>query len=339
MEYFRDRFIAELNDEGEIEIAGNVWSRHDVLETMDPDAATEVFQDWVDNAKQAAIERTREFLAETDCLDRFRTLAHRTRQGAVVPFVGAGMSATSGFPLWPSFLRSLARNMPALEATVAAHLATGAFEEAAQAIIDVRGKIALTEDIHNRFGSHRRELQGPVQLLPGIFTGEVVTTNFDYVLSQAYQVAGKAFTTVFCGPELRNAPQRIGNDPRCLLRLHGQGDDDLGRVLTLAEYEAAYTADRTLGGVLSAIIGLRSLLFVGCSLDQDRTLKALTQLRQASQVTPPRHYAFLQLPEPGQREERTRLLSAAEIYPIYYPAGDHDQYIEDMLITLMEGGL
>ncbi len=339
MEYFRDRFIAELNDEGEIEIAGNVWSRHEVLVTMDPNAAKDVFQDWVDDAKQAAIERTREFLTETGCLDRFRTLAHRVGQKNVVPFVGAGMSATSGFPLWSQFLKNLVRGAPKLEAAVVAHLTAGRFEEAAQAVVEARGAISLSEAIHNQFGAHRRKVEGPVQLLPAVFAGEVVTTNFDYVLPHAYKAAEQPFTTVFCGPDLRSAPQRLGNDPRCLLRLHGQGDDDLGRVLTLTEYEDAYTANRTLAGVLAAIIGLRSLLFIGCSLQQDRTLQALIQLRQTAQVAPPRHYAFLQLPEPDQREDRTRLLSDAEIYPIYYPAGDHDQHIEDMLITLMEGGL
>jgi hypothetical protein len=109
MEYFKDRFVAELNNEGEVEIAGNVWSRHEVLETMDPEAAKDVFQNWVGAAKQAAIERTREFLTETDCIDRFRTLTHRIERGNVVPFVGAGMSATSGFPLWSPFLHSLVR--------------------------------------------------------------------------------------------------------------------------------------------------------------------------------------------------------------------------------------
>jgi len=339
MEYFRDRFIRELNDDGEVEIAGYKWTRHEVLETMDAEGSKEVFRGWVDDAKQAAIGRVREFLTETNCLDRFRTLSHRVKIGNVVPFVGAGMSLTSGFPLWDQFLLSLVGENPAALAEVQALISRGNYEEAGQIVGDVRGVRTLSEDIHNRFGSHLRAIAGPVQLLPSLFSGEVITTNFDYVLPHVYRSVEHPFSTVFCGPELRTAPQRIGNDPHCLLRLHGQGDTDQGRVLTLAEYEDTYAKDRTLAGTLSAIVSLRSLLFLGCSLSQDRTVAALRELRASAQADPPRHYAFLPYPEAGQREGRNRFLSEANIHPIYYPGGDHDQYIEDLLVTLMEGGV
>ena len=339
MEYFKDRFIEELNEEGTIEIAGNTWTRHEVLETMDPEAAKEVFQNWVNDTKLAAIERTRQFLTETDCLDRFRTMNHRLKAGNVIPFVGAGMSFSSGFPLWSPFLQALVQELPETMDIVQAHISKGEFEEAAQIVKEVRGSNILSEDISNRFGSHRNYVQGPVKLLPEIFRNEVVTTNFDYVIPHVYRNANCDFSTIFCGPELRTAPQRIGNDPHCLIRLHGQGDTDQGRVLTREEYDETYRDGRTLASVLSAIIGLRSILFMGCSLELDRTVSALCEIRQSAQVDPPRHYAFLPLPDAQRREERRKFLSQAEIHPIYYPDGDHDQCIEDMLITLMEGGL
>lgn len=339
MEYFKDRFIAELNSEGVIEIAGNTWTRHEVLEGMDSEAARSVFIEWVDDAKQAAIQRAREFLTETRCLERFQTLTHRIRTGSVVPFVGAGMSRPSGFPLWAQFLESLVADVAELRDEVAALLALGEYEKAAETVCVARGAAVLAEDIHNTFGSHRVVAQGPIQILPNIFQSEVLTTNFDYVLDQVYEAAKHPFKLALCGPELRTAPQRIGNTPHCLLRLHGQGDTEQGRVLTLEEYRLAYSEGRTLASVVGAMTGMRSLLFMGCSLQADRTVTALRELRQQAQVDPPRHYAFLPLPEEGRREARRQFLSGAEIHPIYYPADDHDQCIEDMLITLMEGGL
>jgi hypothetical protein len=124
-----------------------------------------------------------------------------------------------------------------------------------------------------------------------------------------------------------------------LLRLHGEGEGPDGRVLTTAEYDAAYGTDGVLPDILSAIVGLRSLLFLGCSLQMDRTVSALRTLRARAVVQPPRHFAFLPYPSADQRKQRRQLLSEAEIHPIYYPANNHDQCIEDLLVTLTEGGL
>jgi hypothetical protein len=52
-----------------------------------------------------------------------------------------------------------------------------------------------------------------------------------------------------------------------------------------------------------------------------------------------RHYALLPCPPESQRAARRAFLAEADIHPIYYPADDHDQSIEHLLITLMEGGL
>src|SRR4051812_24869657 len=112
MEYFRQRFIDELNEPGDIVIGDYAWSRHDVLNVMETEGAKELFGDWVDGAKRQAKERVREFLTETHCLDRFRTLTNRVRQRNVVPFIGAGMSVASGFHTWSSFLRKMVAGLP-----------------------------------------------------------------------------------------------------------------------------------------------------------------------------------------------------------------------------------
>src|SRR5690606_4846221 len=112
---------------------------------------------------------------------------------------------------------------------------------------------------------------GPVCLLPRLFQNEVLTTNFDYVLSHVYHRAEMPFSNEFCGVRLRDARNRIGNDPHCLLRLHGEADALEGRVLTRTEYDAAYKGGITLTNILGALIGTRSLLFMGSSLQSDRT--------------------------------------------------------------------
>jgi hypothetical protein len=197
----------------------------------------------------------------------------------------------------------------------------------------------LAEEIANQMGVHLPGVSGPVRLLPGLFQSEVITTNFDYVLNRVYTDAEAQFAREYKGTQLRQAAQRMANDPHCLLRLHGEGETAEHRVLTLTEYEAAYAGNGGLSGALGALIGIRSLLFMGCSLHTDRTFGALREIRDAAHGEAIRHYAFLPFPGEAARARRRIELGEAEIHPIYYPPEDHDAGIEDLLITMMEGGV
>ncbi|MXP44850.1 SIR2 family NAD-dependent protein deacylase [Allopontixanthobacter sediminis] len=335
-EYFRQRFIDELNEEGDIEIRTKVWSRAEVLAKMDQDIFNGLLVDWVAAERANACDQVMEFLDENGCRDRLEALIHRIKQGAVIPFVGAGMSCASGHRLWGDFLKSLLADAPDRVQEIDAFLVAAQYEEAAQAVHDILGPVVLAEEVFAKLGSHKRRVDGPVQLLPRIFGQEVVTTNFDYVLTHAYHIAGIPFANTFSGAALRDAPGRIGNEPHCLLRLHGEADTAHGRVLTSQEYSATYTEQRTLAEVINAITGTKSLLFLGCSLTDDRTVEALKHLHANAPVGRPLHYAFLPLPE-NDRQQRREFLAEAGIHPIYYPTDAHDQMIEQLLITLLEG--
>lgn len=335
--YFRQRFIDELNEEGDIEIRTKVWRRSEILEMAGDEVFNGLLVDWVSAQRTNVRDQVEEFLQENGCLDRFKALVYRHRQGAVIPFVGAGMSCASGHRPWGDFLKSLladAKNrIPEIEALLQANR----YEDAAQAVHDILGSKIFTREICEKLGDRKDPVAGPVALLPQLFNQEVVTTNFDYVLTNTYAGAKAPFTNTFSGAALREAPGRIGNDPHCLLRLHGEAETDNGRVLTAAEYDATYTQERTLAEVIGAISVTRSFLFLGCSLTEDRTVEALKQLNAKAAVGHAPHFAFLPQPEDEERLARREFLADAGIHPIYYPRGDHDLMVESLLIALMEG--
>ncbi len=339
IEYFRPRFISALNEQGEIEIGRNRWTRHDVLTKMDSEAAEDAFREWADEAKAEAKDRAAEFLRKYGCLERFRTLRVKLDAGYVIPFVGAGMSVASGHSGWGDFLLSLTQPDTELREQIQSKIKNGEFEEAAQLIEDDVGSDGLTEEVHNRLGSHVSGVGGAVCLMPFAFKYQVLTTNFDFVLPNAYANAALPFRAEYGGATLREAPLRMGNDPHCLLRIHGDADSLTGRVLTLSDYKAAYTDSHAVGGILNAITGLSSLLFMGCSLTSDRTVEALKALKSAATVAQPRHYAFLPYPGSTKQAGRRTALLEAGIHPIYYPADDHERSVEDLLISLIEGGV
>jgi hypothetical protein len=240
VEYFRQRFVEELNDEALVKVRTFEWPPADVLQTMAPHDYGAHFLDWVASQKQNAKDRTRDFLERFGCLDRFNRLHTQLDRQSVIPFVGAGLSRPTGFPLWGAFLESLTVDFPAVVDQVRADLAAYRYEEAAQLLLDRMGPDVFAEAIQNAFGSRIKTLKGPVQLLPLMFKRGCLTTNFDYVLNRVYEVSDHRLKGEFAGTRLNEAPRRLADEAHCLLRLHGEADSSQGRVLTGSEYAACY---------------------------------------------------------------------------------------------------
>lgn len=339
MEYYRERFHEYLNDTWPVSIDVFSWDSASVFRSMSPKDYEASFNEWHQSERKNSKERALEFLQETECLERFFALIHRVKLGNVVPFVGAGLSIPSGFQPWGEFLLSLLADAPQARQAVRDFVAVGKFEEAAQVAFDSLGPDAFAEEISNRLGRREVDVLGPVRLLPQLFQGEIVTTNFDDVLSSSYADSGNAFAREISGAALRAAPAQLGADRHCLLRLHGEARSAEGRVLTMSEYDETYDEARAMSGLLEKISGIRSFLFLGCSLSSDRMLSALRKIKSDSPQGSPAHYAFLPLPAEDERNARRLFLGEAGIHPIYYPAHGHDQCIEDMLIAMMQSSL
>ncbi len=75
--------------------------------------------------------------------------------------------------------------------------------------------------------------------------------------------------------------------------------------------------------LLRLLLQNRALLFVGCSLNQDRTVKILHQV--TVEYPELAHYAIVELPA-GEPEilQRDRFLSDHGIRPLWYPTGKHE---------------
>jgi hypothetical protein len=86
------------------------------------------------------------------------------------------------------------------------------------------------------------------------------------------------------------------------------------------------------------VIFRKSLLFIGCSLSYARLQKAMTAYVGSGIATDlVNHFAFAELKDRDDRVARRRTLASANIFPIWYPQGDHDTSIEALLLKLAEG--
>ncbi|HEX9944705.1 MAG TPA: SIR2 family protein [Thermoanaerobaculia bacterium] len=248
----------------------------------------------------------------------------------ILPFVGAGLSAPFRFPLWRDFLLTQAKHARVLT-KVKRNLAASQYEEAAGRVASALGHRHFDEVVRETFsrGVSGQQVSGTaVAVLPRIAGGPVITTNFDHVLEQVFRDAGRPFDLDLWGARTRLAIDTLAEDYRLLLKLHGDADDAIDRILTQDEYVRHYGGltpnkldrSRPLPSLLMRLFASRSVLFLGCSLRGDRYLNALAGLPDG-----PEHFAVVEANEtPEEQADRERFLLAHRITPIWYPKGWHD---------------
>jgi len=257
----------------------------------------------------------------------------------VVPFVGAGMSVPFGFPAWRPFLESQAPDETVRQRIVEL-LDHGQYEEAAEVLLNARGENAFHAVLEHTFGAHRLPERLPaaaILQLPRLCSGPVLTTNFDPVLEKVFENARRPFEERILGMKV-DALREAFHHSRCVLvKLHGDAADRTDRVLTWSDYERAYGEREPLTAFLRFAM-MRPLLFLGCSLGNDRTVRVLEALagelrgRRAEGLQV--HYAIVE--QPAQQAEflaRNRRLTDLGIRLIWYPTGQHG-LIADLLVYL-----
>ena len=272
-----------------------------------------------------------------------------TEKGSVVPFVGAGLSRSWGFPLWGEFLVAAAGNRPTLVEQIKTRIKADEYEEAAEDLKDVLGFAIFQNKLAKTFGDSviaGRTITGSVALLTRFPVTRVITTNFDRVLETAFSQHGIPVRPLY-GSKVEYDVEALQQSKPFFLKLHGDWEDCDNRVLTLQEYETAYgnrEPDRTdwscpLPDLLSLLLKTRCFLFVGCSLAQDRTMRVLSQITKRF---PNRMYHFAIVERPEGHEEngsalaaRKKELESLSIIPIWYPYKQHN-LIENILQYLVE---
>lgn len=340
MEFLRTQFHQELDDEGEIFIAGETFARHDILNGLAPEPYRIIFNDWLEERKERLLTKADEILARYDNNQRFDRLIAAFKTDRMVPFIGAGMSAACGYPPWTKFLNQLCSESHVKEADINVMLARGEYEEAAQLIHDDLGSALFNENLEATF-THEKPLTGPINYLPTLFPRvSIITTNFDPVIERVYENEkdnDAGFDMVQSGCSLSEVLRQIAAGSRLLIKLHGDCRRTVDRVLLKTEYDSAYADKGAVKQFFDKTMFGQSLLFLGCSLNIDRTINSMKGVvREFGAEGLPRHYAILELKSVDDRVTRKKHLSEANIFPIWYEEGDHDESLEALFLKLLE---
>jgi len=249
----------------------------------------------------------------------------------VLPFIGAGLSVPLGLPGWTPFLLDGAGEC-GITLEIEASIRDGKFEEAAQTLASALGwglfesrlQASFDKKFPTRFGSNLA-----VCHIPGLTNGPVITTNFDRALEAVFHEAGRHFTDVCWGNTADRLTAALMEDGsvRVLLKMHGDVRDRQGRVLTLSEYQDHYGAgpdidwERPLPKSLRRLFENRPALFLGCSLQNDRTLSVVKEVSRNTNLL---HYALVEAPVHAQAIARRAFLSNHGILSVFFPPGRFD---------------
>jgi hypothetical protein len=232
-----------------------------------------------------------------------------------------------GFPSWGDFLNQLAAEC-GKSSEVATLLAEGKYEEAAEVVERGLSPAIFNKRVAHNFGerpSGACELKGAVLELPDLAAGPVVTTNFDRILERVFAEAGSPFEHVIWGSMVDSIRAAMSANRSFLLKIHGDAEERTGRVLTSQEYAKHYAPGdpENLHAQLGRVFQGRTLLFLGCSLGNDRTMDVLSRILK--DALGPEHFAILEKPaSDGDFFARQQLLGERAILPIWYPTGRHD---------------
>jgi hypothetical protein len=316
------------------------YERSKVLFWLDREAYDDERTSWENDTHHARNKEVVELIRQQRLVAPFQDLLAAVDRGRVVPFVGAGMSKPMGMPLWGEALRELLGSLQDSDAAaIATQIDACEFLAAAQAMAEGHA-VHVTNFVQTRYRDQRMKLAGPMVLLPRIAKGCVITTNFDDAIEQTYRGVNVEFHAYMHGTQEHNFFPRLVRGDRCLLKLHGDADNPATHILTHAQYDGGYgnpfDFHKPLPKALRQVFVSQSLLFLGCSLEQDWTLELFQQAKQADEYAIPNHYAILPAPADTQvkQQKATRLLTL-NIQPLWYPAGEHE-FVERYLQLIVD---
>jgi hypothetical protein len=268
----------------------------------------------------------------------FEELKETIQSGISIPFIGAGLSISAGCPTWESFLGGLMQEH-AIDSDAAKALYDARDYERLMSLVIAESDPGAFEQYFSQDFKHKEIASTPCSLLQKLFDKCAITTNFDLVAEEAYKEAGMPFSSIAVG--LHDEFAFLTSVPKgksCLLKLHGNINNQNHRVLTHEEYEEAYGDDNVISfnnhipKLLRRIYLSYSLFFIGCSMNVDRTVQTFQKVvEEETAQKVPEHYALLEVPDDDDAylALKQRMVSC-NVKPIWYPNGEH-QLVEEFL--------
>lgn len=272
-------------------------------------------------------------------------MAQSIQRKRIAPFIGAGLCAPLQFPSWGDALKEIQAKFDDLPLPEVEDLIEKKDYLKAAELLYNQDKRTFMNYVSDRFvlkpGYTKKDvLIGALQYLPEIAHGCVITTNFDKTLEKVFDSANKSFQGFMYGIQPRSTfVKDLIKGERCLLKLHGNVGEEDSYIFTLEQYNEAYgnplAFEKPLPKTLRQVYISHSLLFIGCSLEKDKTLELFQKIKEDGDFEIPQHYAILPKPsENALRREKENYLREVNIKTIWYSNNDGEHAEVEMILKL-----
>ena len=286
------------------------------------------------------------FLKESKQLPLFLDLIDVIRRQRIAPFVGAGVSYQAGYPMWGHSLERLATQIGGdqLLEQIKDDLSNYRYLEVAERLYKKNTPI-FDNFIQTEFRlKAAQENDKPVfppiiELLPKLATSCIITTNFDRLIEKKFDQIKANYGYMYGKQDQNGFVSQLLKGEHCLMKLHGDIGQPRSYVFTESQYSEAYGENavdftKQLPRTLRQIYISHSLLFLGCSLEQDRTLDLFNSVKQEGSFEIPDHFALLPYPKPEQEAAKKGRLLSFNIKPIWYKVDGNDHSMLEKLLHL-----
>ena len=173
-------------------------------------------------------------------------------------------------------------------------------------------------------------------LITELFPDTVITTNYDRLIEQAFDTGAPNAYQVINGMD---AMADAAADRTTIIKLHGDIRTPGSCILSKNQYDHAYGGNaidltRPIPRLLDYYYKNSSLLFLGCSLNSDRTIQVFRAIRQGigtNDIVIPQHFAIEPAPESeAELADRNEYLARLGITGIWFEKGQFE-CVEGML--------
>lgn len=227
-------------------------------------------------------------------------LIQKLAEDKCVTFIGAGLSAGAGLPLWDKLLIQM------IEWSVARHIPLPDIAELSQ-LIEEKDFLTVADVVTEQMGDGRfREFITSVfrrpnllpteihRLLPQIPFASLLTSNYDKLIESAYTTSLNGDSvpvfTPLDNPELAGALQK---NEFHILKTHGTIDRINSIVLSRRQYRQLMHDNQAYKIYMQQILLSKSILFLGFSLTDPDLLLILDELRVSFRDDTPPHFALM----------------------------------------------
>ena len=266
---------------------------------------------------------------------RFEQLVGCLKEKTVVPFVGAGLSVEGGFPTWKKHLQQQGRTSGIDPAHIDTLLDNGQYEEVINEIENKGYHDAFIQEIKDVF-SKRGKITETTLRLTELFTDTLITTNYDHLIEQSFDTGVKDNIQLIDSSNILESPDQ---KKTTVIKLHGDINKPARCILGKKQYDDAYgdgalDLSKPIPKLLSYYYQNSNLLFLGCSLNRDRTMQVFQAVKDQlgdKDIDRKQHFSLESMPDnEGELSSRNAYLLGFGITPIWFPKGSYD-YIEQIL--------